>query len=147
VRGVHFQHRDRGIRQAAEEAGEQSGGHQASTGRAARFAPVGRVDGHHRLTLVAEIGGTMAGVASYERDGDTDTAEAAFVVADGHQGRGVGTVLLEHLAADARERGITRFTAMAQAGNRPVHALIKAVGLRYESHIDRAEDYLVIHLE
>jgi hypothetical protein len=36
---------------------------------------------------------------------------------------------------------------MAQAGNRPVHAMIKAVGLRYESHIDRAEDYLVMYLK
>jgi hypothetical protein len=51
------------------------------------------------------------------------------------------------LVAAARSVGIARFTGMAQAGNRPVHAMIKAVGLRYESHIDRAEDYLVIHLE
>ena len=33
------------------------------------------------------------------------TAEVAFNISDAHQGRGVGSVLLEHLAAVARERG------------------------------------------
>ena len=35
----------------------------------------------------------------------------AFLVEDAHQGRGVASVLLEHLAAAARERGIERFVA------------------------------------
>jgi acyl-CoA synthetase (NDP forming)/GNAT superfamily N-acetyltransferase len=38
-------------------------------------------------------------------------AELAFAVADRHQGRGVGTVLLEHLAAIARAGGVTEFEA------------------------------------
>ncbi|HLK13108.1 MAG TPA: GNAT family N-acetyltransferase [Candidatus Binatia bacterium] len=38
-------------------------------------------------------------------------AEVAFAVLDEHQGRGIGTLLLEHLAALARERGITEFEA------------------------------------
>ena len=33
------------------------------------------------------------------------------MVEDAHQGRGIGSVLLEHLAAAAREAGITRFVA------------------------------------
>ena len=44
----------------------------------------------------------------YDRLPGTSEAEVAFVVADEHQGRGLGTLLLEHLAAAARERGITR---------------------------------------
>src|SRR5262249_22562644 len=38
-------------------------------------------------------------------------AEVAFAVLDEHQGRGIGTVLLEHLATLARARGITEFQA------------------------------------
>jgi acetyl coenzyme A synthetase (ADP forming)-like protein len=38
-------------------------------------------------------------------------AEVAFAVADEHQGRGIGTVLLDHLAPLARAAGITEFEA------------------------------------
>ena len=51
-------------------------------------------------------------VGRYERLGpDSPDAEVAFVVEDAHQGRGIGSVLLEHLAEAARENGITRFVA------------------------------------
>ena len=52
----------------------------------------------------------IIGVARYDRIGD-DEAEVAFNIADAHQGRGLGSVLLEHLAAAARERGVRRFVA------------------------------------
>jgi len=38
-------------------------------------------------------------------------AEVAFLVEDAHQGRGIGTLLMEHLAPIARSRGITEFEA------------------------------------
>src|SRR3954447_4792269 len=51
-------------------------------------------------------------VGRYERLGhDSPEAEVALVVEDAHQGRGIGSVLLEHLADAARENGITRFVA------------------------------------
>lgn len=46
-----------------------------------------------------------------EDTGETSRAEVAFAVADDHQGRGIGTVLLEHLAQLARANGITEFEA------------------------------------
>ncbi len=59
------------------------------------------VDGVDRVALVAERAGDVVGVARYDRPPTSDEAEVAFVVADAFQGRGVGTILLEHLA----ERG------------------------------------------
>src|SRR5262245_5234020 len=41
----------------------------------------------------------------HENGQPTTHAEVAFTVADAHQGRGVGTLLLEHLAAIARAQG------------------------------------------
>jgi acetyl coenzyme A synthetase (ADP forming)-like protein len=69
------------------------------------------VDYDRRLALVAELGSRIIGVGRYDRLDDSTAAEVAFVVADQHQGRGIGTVLLEHLAIAARERGINRFVA------------------------------------
>ena len=47
----------------------------------------------------------MVAVANYVRLRDPAVAEAAFAVADEHQGRGIGTRLLEQLAARAAEQG------------------------------------------
>ncbi|GIJ71505.1 bifunctional acetate--CoA ligase family protein/GNAT family N-acetyltransferase [Virgisporangium ochraceum] len=62
-------------------------------------------DGKH-LALLAEDGGRAIGVASYEVT-DADHAEFAVLVDDARQGEGVGTLLLEQLAAEARRHGIT----------------------------------------
>jgi acyl-CoA synthetase (NDP forming)/RimJ/RimL family protein N-acetyltransferase len=75
------------------------------------------VDYDNRVALVALIGGQLIGVARYDRLNDSD-AEVAFVIEDAHQGRGIGSVLLEHLAAAARERGVRRFVAEVLAENR-----------------------------
>ena len=62
--------------------------------------------------LVAELGGAIIAAGSYHRSPhDRAAAEVAFVVEDAHQRRGLGSILLEHLAAAAQERGIRRFTA------------------------------------
>ena len=60
----------------------------------------------------------IVAVGRYDRIPGTDAAEVAFVVDDAHQGRGIGSVLLEHLAAiAARERGITPFRGRGAPGN------------------------------
>lgn len=45
------------------------------------------------------------------------TAEVAFEVGDADQGRGIGTLLLEHLARIARARGIAVFRAVVESDN------------------------------
>ena len=72
----------------------------------------------HRA-LVAECAGQVVGVASYEllRPGE---AEMAFLLDDAVHGRGIGTLLLEQLAAVAREAGIRRLRADTLAENAPM---------------------------
>jgi acyl-CoA synthetase (NDP forming)/GNAT superfamily N-acetyltransferase len=75
------------------------------------------VDHRNRVALVAVLGDDLIGVGRYDRLGERADAEVAFVVTDAQQGRGIGSVLLEHLAAAARERGIKRFVAEVLAEN------------------------------
>lgn len=88
------------------------------------------VDYHDRMALIAEIGGEMAGVARYDRQGAPGDAEAevAFVIEDRHQGRGLGSLLLEHLAAAARERGFEYFVAETLAENRSMLGVFRDAG-------------------
>ena len=64
------------------------------------------VDYDDRMALVALLGDDLIGIASYDRWPGRREAEVAFTVDDEHQGRGVATVLLEHLAVIARSHGM-----------------------------------------
>src|SRR5690625_2014301 len=68
------------------------------------------VDHPDRVAFVVKAGSDIIAVGRYDRTGPSE-AEVAFNVADARQGSGLGSVLLEHLAAAARERGISTFTA------------------------------------
>ena len=72
-----------------------------------RFTHVDHVD---RVALVALVGAEIVAVGRYDRT-EPRSAEVAFNVSDSRQGTGLASVLLEHLAAAARERGINEFTA------------------------------------
>ena len=68
--------------------------------------------------IVAEENGRIIGVASYERrPADSPTAEFAVFVDDEHHGRGVGTLLLEHLAGMARRVGVTELAGEVMPTN------------------------------
>ncbi|WP_159706754.1 bifunctional GNAT family N-acetyltransferase/acetate--CoA ligase family protein [Arthrobacter sp. 18067] len=76
------------------------------------------VDHINRVAFVITIGGEIMGIGRYDRLDDPDQAEVAFNISDAHQGRGIGSILLEHLAVAARENGIRRFTAEVLPDNR-----------------------------
>lgn len=86
------------------------------------------VDGHDHLAIVAVLADdreTIVGVARCVRLPDApDTAEFAIVVADGLQGRGLGTLLARTLADAARAEGIRRFAATMLGENVAVHRLM-----------------------
>ena len=69
-----------------------------------------QVDHRDRVALVLPWPGQIIAVGRYDviRPGE---AEVAFLVEDAHQGRGIGQLLLEHLAQAGRERGVERFVA------------------------------------
>ena len=109
----------------------------------ARFSTV---DHHDRVAMVVLLGGHIIAVGRYDRlenVGDGLSAEVAFVVADAHQGRGLGSVMLEHLAAAAAERGIQSFVAEVLAENRAMVGVFKEAGYQ----IKRSFDGAVVHLE
>jgi GNAT superfamily N-acetyltransferase len=60
--------------------------------------------------LTARVGSRLVGIAAFERL-TGDTAEVALLVADDHHERGIGTLLMEHLAQAVRNNGIRRFLA------------------------------------
>ncbi|SES48560.1 bifunctional GNAT family N-acetyltransferase/acetate--CoA ligase family protein [Actinokineospora terrae] len=106
----------------------------------ARFSTV---DHHDRVAFVALLGDDIVAVGRYERLPGGDSAEVAFVVQDGHQGRGLGSILLEHLAAAARERGVGRFEAEVLAENAQMVRVFRDAGYQ----VSRAFDEGVLHLE
>lgn len=67
------------------------------------------------LALIAVYRGRAIGIATAEPNGTF--AKVAFLVAEGRQGLGVGSLLLEHLAAIARERDVRRFVAEVPSEN------------------------------
>ena len=80
---------------------------------------------HEAIAALDTVTGDGVGIARYVRDpDDARQAEVAIVVADAWQGRGVGTALMERLAARARAAGVERITARMIVGNDAARALI-----------------------
>ncbi|MET7330504.1 GNAT family N-acetyltransferase [Nonomuraea sp. NPDC005650] len=93
------------------------------------------VDYVNRVALIATIGAEMVAVIRYDRTGPGE-AEIAFLVEDAHQGRGVASVLLEHLAATARENGIERFVADVLPANMRMTGLLRQAGYTAQSQFE-----------
>lgn len=98
-------------------------------------------DGH--VALVAEYGDSLVGVASYEplRTGE---AEMAFLLEDSVHGRGIGTLLLEQLAAVARENGIQRLRADTLAENAGMLRVFADSGFEQVRRLDSGVVELVL---
>jgi GNAT superfamily N-acetyltransferase len=83
-----------------------------------------------RHTLVAYVAGDPepAGIGQLVRDEHRWThAEIALAVADCYQGKGMGSTIVDSLAADARAGGITHLTATMQSSNAATYALVRKV--------------------
>jgi len=96
-------------------------------------------DWRERGVLVGELEGRIVAVAEYMRLRDESGAEAAFAVADEHQGRGIGTRLLEQLARRAAEAGIERFVAEVMPENRAMLGVFEGAGLEVTRELEGGE--------
>lgn len=94
------------------------------------------VDYKDRVALVITIGGEIMGIGRYDRLDDPEEAEVAFNISDAHQGRGIGSILLEHLAAAARENGIRKFSAEVLPENRKMLMVFSDAGYDVKRHFD-----------
>lgn len=95
------------------------------------------VDYDQRMALIVLDGESMVAVARYDRDeGDRDSAEVAFAVADDQQGRGIGTELLQLLTTHARKSGVQRFRAFVLPENIQMMRVFRNSGYEMSRTVD-----------
>jgi acyl-CoA synthetase (NDP forming)/GNAT superfamily N-acetyltransferase len=99
-------------------------------------ARISRPAGPDHCALLAWLGEELVGVASYEPTSQPSVAEIAFAVSDHMHGRGVATLLLEHLVSIARLRGLRAFTAETLATNSAMLQVFAYSGLAARRQMD-----------
>lgn len=130
------------------------------------FAPYPRLSAkdvrrftHHdyvdRVGLAVTTGGEFIATVRFDRidaqgrpaTAPADEAEVAFLVQDAHQGRGVASALLEHIAAVARERGIRRFAAEVLPANNKMIKVFRDAGYTQRRSFEDGSVHLTLDLE
>lgn len=88
---------------------------------------------HFVWVLVDGADGPVVADVRFVRDvTDPAVAEIAFIVADGFQGRGIGTLLMDALIIAAQIGGVRRFTARMLSENLPMRAILDRYGAEWE---------------
>ena len=85
------------------------------------------------------MGDEIVAVARYEGRENWPEAEVAFLVEDAHQGRGIGTVLLEALAVAARENGVEEFNAVTLLENKRMLGVFSDIGFPVARRSEQGE--------
>jgi hypothetical protein len=94
--------------------------------------------------MVLEESGRILAVATAEPV-LPDTAEVSFLVEDGSHGLGIGSLLLEHLASAARERGIATFVAEVLLENHAMLDVLTDAGFAITRKVD--DDIVDVRLD
>jgi len=84
-------------------------------------------------TLTEDGKERFIGVGRYYRLQDPTRAEVAFAVLDEYQGRGIATLLLEHLRRVANAGGILEFAAEVMASNQHMLDVFRVSGFQRQS--------------
>lgn len=86
---------------------------------------------HEALAAIDRRDGSIVGVARYVCvKGRPDAADGAIAVADEHQGRGIGAVLVRCLIARARVNGFSVLSATTLWENRRARAMLRGLGFQ-----------------
>jgi acyl-CoA synthetase (NDP forming)/GNAT superfamily N-acetyltransferase len=93
-----------------------------------------RPEDESHVALLALLSGRLVGVATYEATGKPGRAEIAFAVTDDMHGRGIATLLLEHLVSAARQRNLIAFEAETLPDNYAMLRVFADAGLPVERH-------------
>ncbi|GIF02188.1 bifunctional acetate--CoA ligase family protein/GNAT family N-acetyltransferase [Paractinoplanes rishiriensis] len=94
-------------------------------------------EGGRHIAVLAQEGDQVVGVASGERTDDTGRrAEFSVFVSASHRGRGIGTLLLEHLAARAHHHGISELIGEVLPNNFPMLRVARDLSARAWSRFD-----------
>jgi predicted CoA-binding protein/GNAT superfamily N-acetyltransferase len=104
------------------------------------------VDHRDRVAFVLLVADAIIGVGRYDVIAP-GVAEVAFLVQDRHQGRGVGQLLLEHLAQAARERGVNRFEAEVLAENNRMIQVFREQGYQVKGQYEEGVVHLVFRID
>ena len=108
------------------------------------------IDGFDHVAIVAVLEDdpeSIVAVARFVRlTDDPATAEAAIVVGDPWQGRGLGRELGLRLADEARARGVRRFTATLLGDNLAAHRLFRSISERLHARVGGGVEELVAEL-
>ncbi len=98
------------------------------------------VDHDKRQAIAAEVDGEIVGVARYDRFRDSpERAEVAVVVEDAFQGRGLGKLLLNTLAGDAKRHGVEVLTSTVLGENRRMVAIARRLNPATATRLDHGE--------
>lgn len=115
--------------QAAKELSDQQARELADVDYVKRMAIIGTIQeaDQERMVVVARYG-----MLGQERPG---LAEAAIVVRDDYQKRGLGRIAMQRLARYAGEHGVRGFLATVHSNNTPVLSFIRNSGLPFKKKI------------
>ena len=102
------------------------------------------VDYQDHVVLVMAVHDKPIGYARLDRL-DSESAEVAFNVADAHHGKGIGSILLEHLAAIGLELGVARFVADVLPENRKMLGVFQTAG--YAVHSGHEHGYISVSFD
>jgi RimJ/RimL family protein N-acetyltransferase len=95
------------------------------------------------LTLDAESTGRVIAVARYVRAAEPTRAGIALAIVDEYQGRGIGPLLIHHLARIARANGIQTFEADVMGDNERMLKVIRKSGCAVKTITDAG----VVHID
>jgi acyl-CoA hydrolase/GNAT superfamily N-acetyltransferase len=107
------------------------------------------IDYDERMTILALVKVKdkfkAVGVATYDLDRKHNSAEAAFMVSDKYQGRGIGSQMMELLIKVARDKGIKAFTAELLSENFRMLDIFYRTGLKTETRL--VEDTYLVRMD